>query len=238
MVEIKNNDNSCLPRAIVVGMSHLEKNMYANTPQMSYYQKKYDRLRNNRLNNLCQEKAAESLRKAVGLSANEAGNLVDIPLYEEHLQVGTCVISVSLGNIRVYNGSNKFEHRIFLLHSGPLENGHFDTITKVNGMMNTQYYCDECGKGFKNRTMHNCRVYCKICCRKQCEVKQTITCTDCNKVCRSQECFNNHKKAQVNGRGKNKGVVLPTLCEQFWQCPECGVNLKVEHRKPELHECG
>ena len=99
--------------------------------------KKYDRLRNNRLNNLHQEKAAESLRKAVGLSANEAENLGDIPLYEEHLQVGTCVISVSLGNKRVYNGSNKFEHRIFLLHSGPLENGHFDTITKVNGMMNT-----------------------------------------------------------------------------------------------------
>ena len=72
---------------------------------MSYYQKKYDRLRNNRLNNLHQEKATESSRKAVGLSANEAGNLADIPLFEEHLQVGTCVISVSLGNKRVYNAS-------------------------------------------------------------------------------------------------------------------------------------
>ena len=117
MVELKNNDNSCLPRAIVVGMAHLEKNMFANTPQKSYYQKKYGRLKNNRLNNLHQEKAAESLRKAVGPSASEAGNLADIPLYEEHLEVGICVASVSLGNRRVYNGSNKFEHRIFLLHS-------------------------------------------------------------------------------------------------------------------------
>ena len=42
----------------------------------------------------------------------------------------------------------------------------------------------------------------------------------------------------MNGRGKNKGIKMPYLCEQFWQCPDCGVNLKVEHRKSELHECG
>ena len=52
MVEIKNNDNSCLPRAIVVGMAHLEKNLHSNTAQKSYYQEKYDRLRNKRHNNL------------------------------------------------------------------------------------------------------------------------------------------------------------------------------------------
>ena len=70
-------------------------------------------------------------------------------------------------------------------------------------MMKTQYYCDECGKGFK---IEQCIIVgCTAkCCKKQYEVKQTITCTDCNKVCRSQECFNNHKKVQVNGRGKNK----------------------------------
>ena len=32
--------------------------------------------------------------------------------------------------------------------------------------------------------------------------------------------------------------MMPSLCEQFWQCPDCGVVLKVEHRKSELHECG
>ena len=151
-------------------------------------------MRNNRQNNLHQERGSNKLRQTVGIDPNNAGSLADIPLYKEKLQVGICVISVSLGNKRVYNGSNKYEHRIFLLHSGPLENGHFDTITKVNGMLNTQYYCDECGKGFKNRTMYNCRMNCKICCRNKCEVTQQVTCTDCNKICRSQECFNAHKK--------------------------------------------
>ena len=78
------------------------------------------------------------MRQKVGISPNTAGSLADIPLYEEKLQVGICVISTSLGNKRVYNGANKYEQIIFLLHSGPFGNGHFDTITKVNGMMNTQ----------------------------------------------------------------------------------------------------
>ena len=107
-----------------------------------------------------QETEANQLRQKIGISTNTSGSLADIPLYEEKLQVGIYVISASFRNKRVYNGANKYENRIFLLHSGSLENGHFDTITKVN----------ECGKGFKNRTMHNCRVYCKICCRKKCEV--------------------------------------------------------------------
>ena len=80
MVEIRNNDNSCLSRAIIVGMAHLEKNLYSNTQQKSYYQKKYDRLRNNRQNNLHQEREANKLRQTVGIDPNNAGSLADIPL--------------------------------------------------------------------------------------------------------------------------------------------------------------
>ena len=52
MVESKTNDNFCLTRAIIIGMAHLEKNLHSNTSQKSYCQKQYDRLRNNRQNNL------------------------------------------------------------------------------------------------------------------------------------------------------------------------------------------
>ena len=27
------------------------------------------------------------------------------------------------------------------------------------------------------------------------------------------------------------------MCEQSWQCPDCGVNINTESRKPTLHEC-
>ena len=28
------------------------------------------------------------------------------------------------------------------------------------------------------------------------------------------------------------------MCEQIWQCPDCGVSLKKDQRKAEMHECG
>ena len=152
---IKNNDNSCLPRSIAVGLAHL--NMKLN-PDVPTYKSRYEKLRNSR--NKAQTVKAERLTTAIAISSDKPGSLHDIPLYEQHLQVGICVISLGLGNKRVYNGSSKYKDRIFLLHSGPIENGHFDTITSINGIMNTQYYCEECGKGFKNRTSHNCKVWC------------------------------------------------------------------------------
>ena len=147
LVTIRNNDNSCLPRAIAVGYAHL--NMKSN-PTVVAYKNIYKRLRDSR--NSSQAFEAEKLRIAVGISSDKVGSLDDIPLYEEYLHFGICVIPLSVGNKRVYNGSSRYKDRIFLLHSGSIENGHFNTITSVNGMMNTQYYSEECGKGFKSRT--------------------------------------------------------------------------------------
>ena len=77
-----------------------------------------------------------------------------------------------------------------------------------------------------------------MCGRKNCKITNTATCCDCNKLCRSEDCFLAHKKQKTEGRGNNKGKTLPSLCEQIWQCPDCGVSLKTEQRKSELHECG
>ena len=31
---------------------------------------------------------------------------------------------------------------------------------------------------------------------------------------------------------------IPSLCEQNWQCPECGITLKTDKRTSTEHECG
>ena len=38
--------------------------------------------------------------------------------------------------------------------------------------------------------------------------------------------------------GKNKNVKLPSLCEEYWKCPDCGLSMKREDRDGTLHECG
>ena len=63
-------------------------------------------------------------------------------------------------------------------------------------------------------------------------------CKDCNKMCRSYECYISHKAEKRNGKGKNKGQVMASLCEQNWQCPDCCVNIKKGSRDITLHECG
>lgn len=232
-VRIVNSDNSCLPRSIVVGLAKLKLD---ENPGSVYLSKQYDRVRNSRIN--IQKREAEELRKNVGIPEDRAGLLTDIPLYEDYLQVSISVISSQIGNRKVYNGSEKYNRKIFLYHSNDhSKNGHFDTITKINAVMCTQYYCNACGKGFKSRTSHKCKDWCNICGRENCQLKEDHICPDCNASCRSYDCFEAHKRKR-KGRGKYKDVNLQSFCEQYWKCPDCGLNLKREDRDISSHECG
>ena len=93
----------------------------------------------------------------------------DVYLYEEYLQVSIVIIGARASNRKVYTGSPKFEDKIFLYHSGEPPNTHFDTIVKVNGLLNKSYYCDYCDKGFQNRNGHKCAKWCNVCGRDNCE---------------------------------------------------------------------
>ena len=229
IVKIRNTDNSCLPRAIMVGYSH----MCATVKKDQESFKIYNRMRDYRCS--LQRIEATNLREALGIPADRNGTMDDIYLYEDFLQISIVVISARAGNRKVYPGSSKYDHKIFLYHSGPPGKGHFDTIVKVNALLGKQYYCDVCDKGFKNRTGHKCHVWCNVCGRENCVKKADWgTCPDCNGEIRSQDCFIAHK-IQRTGRGKNPEL-LPSLCEQYWQCNDCGVSLKREEK--ENHECG
>ena len=61
-IRIVNSDNSCLPRAIVVGLAKLKVD---ENPFDQYLSKQYERIRNSRIR--FQGEAADNLRKAVGI---------------------------------------------------------------------------------------------------------------------------------------------------------------------------
>ena len=211
IIRIKNTDNAFLPRAIVVGLAHLT--MRKNDGNV-YYQKKYDSVRDNRRG--IQGKLALQFRTAVGFG-NRVGTLDYIKVYEDHLKVSINVISLSC-NKKILKGSDKYSDKIYLIYSQ--ENiddniGHFDTVTKVNGVLGTQYFCEVCAKGFHNRDKNKCRVWCNVCGRGNCEVVTVQQCSDCNRVCRSKECFTAHKRKNRAGKGANKGKTFPSLCEQI-----------------------
>ena len=234
VVTIKNKDNACLPRAIVVALAHLNK---MKNKGDQYYERKYDAIRNSR--NVMQGELAKRLRTELDIG-NRVGTLADIKSYEDYLRVSINVISMS-SNKKVIKDSEIYQDKIYLLHSQDSvfdTVGHSNAVTNVNGVLGVQYYCEICAKGFKNRDQHKCKVWCNVCGRGNCVMKEVQQCSDCNRVCRSEKCFRAHKRKSNNGRGANKGKSIPSLCEQNWQCPHCGITLKTDKRKPGEHECG
>ena len=229
-VKIRNRDKICLPRAIMVGFAHLLSKAYPSDSSTRFY----NRIRDHRCN--LQRDEANRLRMMAGIPANRAGTIQDVYLYEDILKTSIVVLSASAGNRRVYPGSSKYTHKIFLYHSGSPGQGHFDTIVKVNALLNKSYYCDVCDKGFKNRNGHKCATWCNVCGRDKCVKRGNWgPCPDCNKPVRSRECFIAHKEKK-KGKGKLKNVSLPSMCEQFWDCKECGLGMK--RNDMEKHECG
>ena len=230
IVKIQNNDHSCLPRAILVGYTHMLAKLEKNEETV----KLYNKMRDHRCN--FQRIESTKLREAVGIPSNRHGTIDDIYIYEDYLKVAIVVISARAGNRKVYPGSEKYENKIFLYHQGQPGKAHFDTIVKVNALLCKQYYCDVCDKGFKNRNGHKCKVWCNVCGRDNCQKKGDWgRCPDCNKCVRSKDCFLAHK-LQKKGKGKMKFVNKPSLCEQFWECTECGMDLKSCDKM--THECG
>ena len=63
-----------------------------------------------------------------------------------------------------------------------------------------------------------------MCGRENCQKKNdSRICPDCNKEVRSESCYIAHK---LEKKRKGTNIMLPSLCEQNWQCKECGISLK------------
>lgn len=232
-VKIWNSDSSCLPRAIVVGLAKMK---LMEDPS-DFNKKHYDRVR--KKNSRAQTMEANKLVNDAKMDPNKAGTIDDIKKYEDFLQTSIVVYSSQIGNKKVYLGSSIYDRKIFLYHSiTPTGEGHFDTVVKINAMMCTSYYCEACDKGFNSKNAHACKEWCKICGRSTCIEKNEKRCKDCNKMCRSYDCWVAHKKEKISNRGNMKGITIPSLCQQYWECLECGITLKRNKRDIREHECG
>ena len=115
----------------------------------------YNRIRDSR--GKLQGIEAQNLIKAVDLPLDRAGLIQNVYKYEKYLKRSIVVLSARIGSQKVYNGSPNYDRKIFLYHTEKDGQGHFDVITKVNGMMCKQYYCTQCEKSFKSRTQHKCK---------------------------------------------------------------------------------
>lgn len=231
------NDVNCLPRAILIGKKYLEaKNQAKNISCKKKVQTLLSRARyfsNTKAQNKMQQ-MIEALKKAVKLPLDQEGFLEDIPLYEEHLKMSICVLSGTLSDQIIYVGSEKYRDemsRIYLYHWKPTDSNvwHFDLIQSMAAFMETAYYCYDCDVAYHNIQNHNCNKSCSICLSKKCELIQCeeMICEDCNRTCRSKQCYERHKKDKKRG----------SLCSQKYKCVRCDAILQTSKRPKHHHVC-
>ena len=230
---INNDDNLCLPRAIVVAQAYHQFNSDKTISQHTYHtilglKSKKDH----------QARLAKELCLQVGLDAVDymegfkTFGLDEVKLFANHLspKYGIAVHNSLTANHKIYESptSNNNVQWINLLNL----NEHFMPITKPAGFFGSHYWCEHCNRCYNTKKKHFCVPICVSC--KTVESKnclfwknKTVHCNICERDFYGEECFKNHN----NLSGKQKFSV----CQTNQLCKLCGVCFNPRYTK---HQCG
>lgn len=211
IVVINNKDNLCLPRALVLALAYVGKDL-----DYQRVRKDVGKLQSNRAKELC---------TAAGvIIPNEGAGIPELEKFQKHLKDNKIVVYRygSKGRDVIFEGSGDGVKLNLLYHAN-----HYNIITSLTAAFACSYFCEQCRAPFNNQKDHRCGGSCAACQQTPaCVSKQKIRCCECNRTFRGQKCFDNHK---VNGSyGKT------TVCATVKRCSEC---LKTVNGYRE-HSCG
>ncbi len=211
VVRIRNKDNLCLARALVVAIANVDKD------------KRYKILANHR--KPAQEKAARELHQEAGVPFGPCG-IPEVKQFQKHLpEYEINIVSMDHGDSIIYPECpvDVETKRIYLY----LHNNHYDVITTMPGFLNRSYFCHRCRKSYNNTVNHLCNAMCKMCRAFDCPFIEPRDCMDCGRMFKSQECYDRHKEPLGKGQ---------SVCQLVKKCTECGDSVII-HNMPH-HICG
>ena len=200
VIVIRNNDNLCLARALVVAIAKIE-----NAPN-------YVQLRDA---DRAQEKKARELHAAANVPLGPCG-IEEVKLFQKHLTLYEInIISGNHNNAIIYPSEHSDNVTPIYLY---LHNNHYNIITSMPGFLSKSYFCLKCKKGYSNKFEHMCPGMCKSCRSYECVVNDPLTCDECNRWFRSRACYDCHK-VQVNG--------TKSICQTIKKCEKCGKSTNI-----------
>ncbi|KAE9522228.1 hypothetical protein AGLY_017373 [Aphis glycines] len=229
IIQIKNDDNLCCPRAIVVALSTQTNNILDHE------------LDSNKIKQL---KIGRKIQKDLTLELcnmlteyNEKGfTFDDIKNVEHVLDIQVNVICAEHLNTLIYKGEDK-KTKIYLYKNGY----HFDVITSMAGFLGKSYYCKECDISYNNKDKHKCVKDKNVCglCMKSIHLSSTknkIYCQDCNRYCYNQECLDDHIFICMLS---HKCIYCNKICQRY-DDHKCGIEKCINCWKEveiEKHNC-
>ncbi|KAK7605181.1 hypothetical protein V9T40_007039 [Parthenolecanium corni] len=215
IVQIKNNDFLCCPRAIVTALTYhtnviLERELSENE------------IVSVRKGRKMQEELAHELCSYLGEYPVEGFSLEEIRACEEILDVQIKVVCAENFNSLIYKGQKERDLKIYLYKQG----NHFNVITKMSSFLGGVYYCHKCDVSYNTKSHHTCKPKDNACvlCMKPAHSeaeRDSKFCTICNRYCFNTECL----RAHIN-----------TVCPFVLKCTKC---CKIMRRAgSSAHKCG
>ena len=217
VVRIRNKDDLCLARALVVARAKKD-----NDPR-------YDYVRDSR--KPLQREKAYDLHEAANVPLGPCG-LNEVALFQQYLtDYQIVVVSGDHNNSVIYpppsSGTDEKPHLTLYLHDN-----HFDVINSVPGFLGRCYFCFRCYKAYDHTTDHLCTNMCRSCRGFGCVWENDgIVCRECKRLFKSQSCYDRHKTEPINGGGR-------TVCEVIRECEKCGKSMDIRKIKSRGHICG
>ena len=215
VITINNTDNLCLARALSVAIARIEKDP------------KYSQIKDSKRH--IQLQRALDLHQVANVPLGPCG-MDEVKLFQQHLtNYQIIVVSGDHNNSIIYPpeppGTDEKPTISLYYH-----NNHFDVITTLPGFLNKTYFCHRCHKSYANTADHVCPAMCGSCRRFGCVFEgDGILCNECDRMFKSQSCYDHHK-GPINSGGRS-------VCEVVRKCEKCGKAMDVRQIK-NGHVCG
>ncbi|XP_042900957.1 uncharacterized protein [Parasteatoda tepidariorum] len=207
------NEGLCCAKAILRAIAHVDQD-----------KKAINTLRDKRRPALLNR--ARKLHEDAGVSIGPC-TYREIAVFENYLDTQIVVFSTTNSNRMSYKSENPRRKRINLW----LHDGHYDIITSLKGFYASNFYCKGCEKPYDHEENHYCDTICPICRKTECSPSDNPRrCNDCDRLCRSEECFMYHKAKE--------NLQKFSICDKLYQCPQCSKVILRKTCPRELHRCG
>ena len=217
IILINNTDDFCLARALAVSIARIEKDP------------KYHQIRQSGRH--IQLERALDLHVAANVPLGPCG-IEEVKLFQNYLvNYQIIVVSGTHNNSIIYppKPPGTDEKPIISLY---YHDNHFDVITKLPGFLSRGYFCQRCHKAYDHTLDHLCSAMCRLCRGFGCILEgEGIVCNECDRLFKSQTCYDRHKNEPINGGGR-------TVCEVIRKCEKCGKVMDVRKIKDGGHTCG
>lgn len=198
IVAINNNDNLCLPRALVVAKAFVDRD-----PEYVKVRRDIGKLQTRRTHELLGE---------AGVNIPETGcGIPELQRFQDYFKDQQIVVYSYGGTGRdvIFSGTGGGK-RLNLLH----HEGHYNVITSLTAAFCCIYFCEECHIRYDHKNAHRCAKTCPSCMMSPpCENCVKVRCQDCLRTFRSHGCYENHKLAGSAGKS--------SLCGEIRLCPTC-----------------